>query len=180
LLNPAIPALITNPPNSILRRVSARRFLSFSIAEEKNIDLTVDLNHTISERHQGKIKSDELHYLHEDNKIRQQMREDLIRNDVGVVLNHLSTHHSVFTRRDVEKLLFKSFKDTQNPNEYLTFVEQVLGNNDVIHLGTNDKNKECYTTRHQYIQEARLRSDIEKMMRRSNHVFTNLLLTIML
>jgi Ti-type conjugative transfer relaxase TraA len=140
--------------------------------EEKNIDLTVDLNHIISERHQGKIKSDEPHYLHEDNKIRQQMREDLIRNDVGVVLNHLSTHHSVFTRRDVEKLLFKSFKDTQNPNEYLTFVEQVLGNNDVIHLGTNDKNKECYTTRHQYIQEARLRSDIEKMMRRSNHLFT--------
>src|SRR3990167_4944116 len=44
---------------------------------------------------------------------------------------------------------------------------------DVIKLGFNDRGKESYTTRHQYIQEARLRHDIEVMMKRKSHGFSN-------
>ncbi|MDP3560250.1 MAG: Ti-type conjugative transfer relaxase TraA [Legionellaceae bacterium] len=140
---------------------------------EKNIDASVDLNHFISERHQGKIKGDSHHYLSDENKIIQQARQEFALSNIENIINHLSLEHSVFTRRDVEKLLFKTFKDSQKVEEYLQLVEQVMTHKTVIHLGQNDKGKECYTTRHQYIQEARLRSDIEKMMQRKNHVFTH-------
>ncbi len=141
--------------------------------EEKNIDLSVDLNHIIAEHHQGKIKADDNHYLLDDNKIIRETRLELARANVENVIQHLASLHSVFTRRDVEKLLFKTFKDTQKADEYLTLVEQVLAHTDVINLGNNDKGRECYTTRHQYIQEARLRDNIETMMQRQNHVFVN-------
>lgn len=138
---------------------------------EKNIDVTVDLNHLIPERHQGKIKTTDNHYLLEDNKAVHQARQELARDNVETVIHHLAQQHSVFTRRDVEKLLFKTFQDSQNANEYLTLVELVLSHKNVINLGANDKGKESYTTRQQYIHEARLRHDIEKMMLRKNPIF---------
>lgn len=139
--------------------------------EEKNIDLSVDLNHFISERSYGKIKNSNEHYLLNEKQIIQQAREEFARSDIDNVINHLAQQHSVFTRRDIEKLLFKTFKDSQDAGEYLTLVERVLAHKNVIHLGANDKGKESYTTRQQYIQEARLRHDIEKMMRRGNPLF---------
>ena len=140
---------------------------------DKNIDVTVDLNHFISERHNGRMKNAEGHYLLDENKLIRQARLELILSNPENIINHLSQQHSVFTRRDVEKLLFKTFKDSQRTEDYLTLVEQVLTHKDMINLGLNGKGKESYTTRHQYIQEARLRHDLEKMMLRKNHVFTN-------
>ena len=138
---------------------------------EKNIDVTVDLNHLIPERHQGKIKTTENHYLLDDNKAVRQARQELARDNVETVIHHLAQQHSVFTRRDVEKLLFKTFQDSQNANEYLTLVELVLSHKNVINLGANDKGKESYTTRQQYIHEAQLRHDVEKLMLRKNPIF---------
>ena len=138
---------------------------------EKNIDVTVDLNHFISERHNGKMNDAEGHYLLDENKLIRQARLELALANPENIINHLSQQHSVFTRRDVEKLLFKTFKDSQKPEEYLSLVEQVLTHKDMINLGLNDKGKESYTTRHQYMQEAHLRHNLEKMMQRKNHVF---------
>ena len=141
---------------------------------EKNIDVTVDLNYFISERHSGRMKDAEGHYLLDENKLIRQARLELILSKPENIINHLSQQHSVFTRRDVEKLLFKTFKDSQRAEDYLTLVEQVLTHKDMINLGLNDKGKEeSYTTRHQYMQEARLRDDLEKMMLRKNHIFTS-------
>ncbi|MDP3705665.1 MAG: Ti-type conjugative transfer relaxase TraA [Legionellaceae bacterium] len=139
---------------------------------EKNIDVTVDLNHFISERHNGKMKDDSGHYLLNENKLIRQARLELALSNPENVINHLLQQHSVFTRRDVEKLLFKTFRDAPKPEKYLSLVELVLTHKDIINLGFNDKGKESYTTRHQYIQEANLRQDLEKMMLRNNHVFT--------
>jgi Ti-type conjugative transfer relaxase TraA len=140
---------------------------------EKNIDVTVDLNHFISERHNGKMKEADDHYLLDENRLIRQARLELALRNPENIINHLSQQHSVFTRRDVEKLLFKTFKDSQKAEEYLTLVEQVLTHKEMINLGFNDKGKESYTTRHQYRQEARLRHELEKMMLRKNHVFAH-------
>lgn len=140
---------------------------------EKNLDLAVDLNHFISERHHGKIQKKDHFYLLEENKLIQQARQEMALDNNDNLINHLSLHHSVWTRRDIEKLLFKTFKNDQKTEAYLQKVDQLLAHKDVIHIGTNDKGKECYTTRHQYIQEARLRRDIEKMLQRHHHVFAN-------
>ncbi|CZH01505.1 Ti-type conjugative transfer relaxase TraA [Legionella pneumophila serogroup 1] len=132
---------------------------------EKNLDLTVDLNHIISERHHGKLKDPHNHYLLTEKTILQQARQEVLLNDIDNVINHISTQHSVFTRRDVERLVFKTFKPNETPEGYLHWVEQILGHKDLIELGANERGQLCYTTRHQYLQEAKLRDDIEVMMK---------------
>ncbi|HFS5640563.1 TPA: Ti-type conjugative transfer relaxase TraA [Legionella pneumophila] len=132
---------------------------------EKNLDLTVDLNHIISERHHGKLKDQHNHYLLTEKTILQQARQEVLLNDIDNVINHISTQHSVFTRRDIERLVFKTIKPNETPEGYLHWVEQILGHKDLIELGTNERGQLCYTTCHQYIQEAKLRDDIEVMMK---------------
>ena len=140
---------------------------------ENNLDLAVDLNHFIPERHHGRTKNSDDHNLLNEKQIIQQAREKLALSNIDNIINHVSQQHSVFTRRDIEKLLFKTFKDTQNFAEYLNLVEQVMTNKNIINLGLNYQGKDCYTTRQQYIQEAQLRNAIEKLMQRENHVFTH-------
>ncbi|MFO9763146.1 Ti-type conjugative transfer relaxase TraA [Legionella pneumophila serogroup 1] len=132
---------------------------------EKNLDLTVDLNHLISERHHGKLKDADNHYLLTEKTILQQARLEFFLNDIDNVINHISAQHSVFTRRDVERLVFKTFQPSDTPQNYLHWVEQIMGHEDLIELGNNERGQLCYTTRHQYIQEAKLRDDIEAMMK---------------
>ncbi|HAU2256033.1 TPA: Ti-type conjugative transfer relaxase TraA [Legionella pneumophila] len=132
---------------------------------EKNLDLTVDLNHLISERHHGKLKDADNHYLLTEKTILQQARQEVFLNDIDNVINHISAQHSVFTRRDVERLIFKTFQPSDTPQNYLHWVEQIMGHEDLIELGSNELGQLCYTTRHQYIQEAKLRDDIEAMMK---------------
>ncbi|WP_032802685.1 Ti-type conjugative transfer relaxase TraA, partial [Legionella pneumophila] len=132
---------------------------------EKNLDFTVDLNHLISERHHGKLKDADNHYLLTEKTILQQARQEVLQNDIDNVINHISAQHSVFTRRDVERLIFKTFQPSDTPQNYLHWVEQIIGHEDLIELGSNERGQLCYTTRHQYIQEAKLRDDIEAMMK---------------
>lgn len=132
---------------------------------EKNLDLTVDLNHLISERHHGKLKDADNHYLLTEKTILQQARQEVFLNDIDNVINHISAQHSVFTRRDVERLVFKTFQPSDTPQNYLHWVEQIMGHEDLIELGNNERGQLCYTTRHQYIQEAKLRDHIEAMMK---------------
>ncbi|HDS3842063.1 TPA: Ti-type conjugative transfer relaxase TraA [Legionella pneumophila] len=132
---------------------------------ENNLDLTVDLNHLISERHHGKLKDADNHFLLTEKTILQQARQEVFLNDIDNVINHISAQHSVFTRRDVERLVFKTFQPSDTPQNYLHWVEQIMGHEDLIELGNNERGQLCYTTRHQYIQEAKLRDDIEAMMK---------------
>lgn len=132
---------------------------------EKNLDFTVDLNHIISERHHGKLKDTDNHYLLTEKTILQQARQEVLLDDIDNVINHISAQHSVFTRRDVERLVFKTFNSSDTPQNYLHWVEQIMGHKDLIELGSNERGQLCYTTRHQYIQEAKLRDDVEAMMK---------------
>ncbi|HAT8967769.1 TPA: Ti-type conjugative transfer relaxase TraA [Legionella pneumophila subsp. pneumophila] len=137
---------------------------------ENNLDLQVDANHLISERHRGKHHNANAHYLLEENQLIQQARMELTRDNIDFVINHLSTQYSVFTRRDVERLLFKTFQASDSPQEYLQFVERVLGHQDVVALGDNNKGQPSFTTRTHFMQEAQLLHDIEAMMVCKNHV----------
>ncbi|MFO9481341.1 Ti-type conjugative transfer relaxase TraA [Legionella pneumophila serogroup 1] len=132
---------------------------------EKNLDLKVDLNHLISERHHGKLKDADNHYLLTEKTILQQARQEVLLDDIDNVINHISAQHSVFTRRDVERLVFKTFNSSDTPQNYLHWVEQIMGHKDLLELGSNERGQLCYTTRHQYIQEAKLRDDVEAMMK---------------
>ncbi|HAT9014035.1 TPA: Ti-type conjugative transfer relaxase TraA [Legionella pneumophila subsp. pneumophila] len=131
---------------------------------ENNLDLQVDANHLISERHRGKHHNPNAHYLLEENQLIQQARLELTRDNIDFVINHLSTQYSVFTRRDVERLLFKTFQASDSPQEYLQFVERVLGHHNVVGLGDNSKGQPSFTTCSHFMQEAHLLNEIEAMM----------------
>lgn len=137
---------------------------------EQNLDLEVDANHLISERHIGQQRNSSAHYLQEENQFIQQARMEMTRDNINYVIEHLSSQHSVFTRRDVERLLFKTFSPSNNPQEYLQFVEKVLSDKGVILLGENNKGTVSYTTRSHFLQEAGLLDDIENMMHSNKHI----------
>ncbi|CAM4501945.1 MAG: ATP-dependent RecD-like DNA helicase [Legionella sp.] len=137
---------------------------------EQNLDLEVDANHLISERHRGQQRNSSAHYLQEENQLIQQARMEMTRDNINHVIEYLSSQHSVFTRRDVERLLFKTFSPSNNPQEYLQFVEKVLSDKDVILLGENNKGAVSYTTRSHFLQEAGLLDDIENMMHSNKHI----------
>ncbi|KTC97875.1 Ti-type conjugative transfer relaxase TraA [Legionella erythra] len=140
--------------------------------QEQQIDLSVDLNHLISEKHEGRNRDEANHYLREENQLIREARKELALHDLDNVLNQLSLTHSVFTRRDIETLLFKSIQPDADSAVYLNQVAQLLNHKDVISLGVNDSGIESYTTRHQYIAEGRLLSHVEKMKARQGHVYT--------
>ncbi|HIF0138891.1 TPA: Ti-type conjugative transfer relaxase TraA [Legionella anisa] len=137
---------------------------------EKETDLVVDLNHLISERHHGKLNDNNEHYLLNEKIILQQARQEFALKDINKVISHISSQHSVFTRRDVEKLLFKTFQYNEATEQNLYLIDQIMCHDEVIELGKNKQNQISYTTRGQYRQEAKLRDAIKSMMKNTNAV----------
>ena len=140
---------------------------------EKNIALTVDLNHFIAERHCSRKINGNNNYLAEENQLIKDARLDIATANIDNLVTHLYQQCSVFTRKDVEKLLFKTFNGTQNPVEYLAVVEKLLAHKHVIKLGKNNLDHDAYTTRWQYLQEVELSNNLQALMKRNNHNFND-------
>jgi len=136
---------------------------------EHGLDLSVDLNHIIPEKHEGKSRHSGGNYLQEDNKIIRDSREHIVLGDTDELIQLLSIEHSVFTRRDIEKLLFKTLKETTSSELYLVKVEELLSNKNVIELGPDERGHVTYTTRNHYMQEANLLKDVDQMNARKTH-----------
>ena len=140
---------------------------------ENNIDLSVDLNHVIPEQHEGRIRGESGHYIKETNELIRNARIELVLENTENLINQLSLNHSVFTRRDIEKLLFKTLNTPELSALHLQSVKKILYHGDVISLGANDSGIESYTTKNQYMAEGVLLNSVEKMQARNGHVFTS-------
>lgn len=139
--------------------------------QEKEIDLTVDLNHLIPERHMGTIRNSEDHYLKQDNDLIKEQRIEIALHHVDNLINHISLTDSVFTKRDIERLVFKTLNPSErNLNQFTSLVEKIIQHNDLIYLGVNDSGQQAYTTRNQYIAESHLLNTIEQLSSRKGHV----------
>jgi Ti-type conjugative transfer relaxase TraA len=136
---------------------------------EKDIDFRVDLNHVVPERHKGRINTQNSHYLGEENQLIAQIRKEVILNSVNKIIEHLYKKCSVFTRKDVERLLFKTFKPENSFHDYLAKVEQVLGHKNVIEIGEDQRGNVVYTTRQQYVEEQLLQRHLNQLMNRFSH-----------
>lgn len=118
---------------------------------EHGLNLMVDLNYIISERHTGKLYNSE-NYLHKENKLIQAQRVE-IAEDPQVFIEHITQTHSVFTRRDIERLVFKTFKNTNSESDYLYMVAKILQHSQLVKLGVNNHGIESYTTRQQWVKQ---------------------------
>lgn len=140
---------------------------------EHQLDLSVDLNHVISEKHTGRIRDKSNGYLLEEKQLIKEARAELAQSNPDVFIEQISQTHSVFTRRDIEKLVFKTFANTDSTNDYLHTVAEILEHTNIIKLGANDRGIDAYTTREHYIQEGRLLTHVEQLYARKSHVTDN-------
>lgn len=137
---------------------------------DHQLDLSVDFNHVISEKHTGRFRDDANSYVHEENQLIKAARIELALLNPEALINQISLTHSVFTRRDIERLVFKMFDKTDNVTHYLHVVTEILENKNIVKLGANDRGIKAYTTRQHYIQEGKLLHDVEQLYSRKNHV----------
>lgn len=137
---------------------------------EHQLDLSVDLNHIISERHAGRLRNETEHYKAEENQLIKSARVEIALSNPEVFLQKIMQTHSVFTRRDIERLVFKTFGHTQHSNEYLNTVAQTLAHHSVVHLGKNERGIDSYTTQEHYMREGNLLNHVEQLVTRFAHV----------
>lgn len=147
------------------------RSLQNDFFKDHNIDLSVDLNHIIPERHEGKVRGESAHYIQEENELIREAREEIALFNIDNLVNHLSLTSSVFSRRDIERLIFKTITNKDDKTHFLNCVEQILHHKDVIKLGVNDRGIDSYTTRNHYLQEAKLLDNVMQLQTRTNHVY---------
>lgn len=137
---------------------------------EHQLDLSVDLNHLISERHAGRFRNEMEHYKTEENQLIKSARVEIALSNHEVFLQKTMQTHSVFTRRDIERLVFKTFEHTQHSNEYLNSVAQTLAHHSVVYLGKNERGIDSYTTQEHYMREGNLLNHTEQLVTRITHV----------
>ncbi|MGL6030305.1 MAG: AAA family ATPase, partial [Legionella sp.] len=97
-------------------------------------------------------------------------RVEVARSNPGVFLQKIMQTHSVFTRRDIERLVFKTFAHTEHHSEYLHSVAEALAHHSVVHLGKNEHGIDSYTTHEHYLREGRLLNHVEQLYTRFNHM----------
>ena len=135
--------------------------------KEHGIDLSVDLNHVLPEEHEGRLRGKDKHYTKAQNQLVKEARRELALHDIDNFINLLSLKSSVFSRRDLERLLFKTFAGDEK--HYLIAIERILAHKDTIELGLGDDGKMRFTTRHHYIQECKLFEKIEGLSKKKSH-----------
>lgn len=148
------------------------RDLQNDFFNEHDIDLTVDINHIVSERHEGKVRDDINHYVSQENEIVKIERERIALENPENIINILSLENSVFTKRDIENLVFKTLKTPDASRQFSVIVERILNSSNIIELGLNDHGRASYTTRGQYLQEAKLLKNIEALNNSKSHIHT--------
>jgi Ti-type conjugative transfer relaxase TraA len=143
------------------------RDLQNDYAKEHDIELSVDLNHVIPEVHEGRLRGKDKHYTKEQNESIREARRELALGDMDNFINLLSMKNSVFSRRDLERLLFKTFAG--DDKHYLIAMERILAHKDIIELGLGEDGKFRFTTRHHYVQECQLFEKVDALAKKKSH-----------
>ncbi len=139
-----------------------------------DLGFTVDANHIVSMRHEGRIRGDEVHYLKEENKLRREASVEIALNDPESVLNLLGTQHAVFSERDIALLLNKN---TETKEDFETALLRLKAHKDLILLGPGDDGRDRYTTQANYQRETRMADQAYALSRHQAHPVARALVT---
>ncbi|MBB71487.1 MAG: Ti-type conjugative transfer relaxase TraA [Legionellales bacterium] len=133
--------------------------------QEFDIDLAVDENHLITQRHHGRVHNGEAHYIREENQLRREAERHMAVYQPKKVLNILSERYSVFSERDIASLLFKS---TDNREDYELALAGLKALDDLITLGHGDDGHLRYTSKQNLQKEAKLADDADTLASRNS------------
>ncbi|MBB71511.1 MAG: Ti-type conjugative transfer relaxase TraA [Legionellales bacterium] len=133
--------------------------------QEFDIDLAVDENHLITQRHHGRVHNGEAHYIREENQLRREAERHMAVYQPKKVLDILSERYSVFSERDIASLLFKS---TDNREDYELALAGLKAFDDLIILGHGDDGHLRYTSKQNLQKEAKLSDDADTLASRNS------------
>lgn len=132
---------------------------------EHGIDMVVDANHILTQRHEGRI-TDEAHYIKEENQLYREASIEIALNDPVSILNILGTKYGVFSDREIGSILSKN---TETLEQYHTALLRLKAHKELILLGPGDDGRDRYTTRANYIREADMADHAKSLMLNKNH-----------
>ena len=134
--------------------------------KKHGVDLEVDANHLISQRHEGRLRGKGAHYLREENKERRAASVEIALTDPTSVLNMLARTKGVFTEKDIAKVIFKN-TDTQE--QYQQAMNKTLAHRELVGLGTKIDGQMRYTTRSHFYREANMQDHAQILNARYTH-----------
>jgi len=130
------------------------------------MDVLVDENHLIPERHEGRIGKGERHYLKEGNQLQKKAALHVALHDSDNLLNVLSSRHAVFSERQMQSLVFKS---TETPEQFQAALLQLKNHTDMVCLGLGQDGRLHYTTRANYLKEVKLGEQALSLLNTHQH-----------
>ncbi len=134
---------------------------------KKGLSITVDINNIIPFRHYSKIKG--ANYLKEENRLIKNITRELSRRDIKNFIKLLSFKVSVFTEKDIKKLLSKIINlDVEAINQA---THKVLAHRKVIKL-VDDNGISQYTTTYHHKKEKKLFKRVDKLSKQKQHQAT--------
>ncbi len=120
------------------------RFSQNHFFEKEKLEITVDENFLIAQRHHGRVRGKEAHYLFDENQLRIDLSVEIALTDPSAVLNELGKKYTVFTEKNINQLLKKN---TQTPEQFDTAINKLKAHPDLILLGAGDDGFDRFTTR---------------------------------
>ena len=134
----------------------------------QGLSLSVDPNHLISMRHEGRVGSDdEPHYLRDDNALRQARCVEIALHDPDALLNMLASKQAVFNEQELAKTIHRY---TDSAQDFQRAMARVLAHEDCVSLGIGADGRETYTTRQNYLREAIMADQATGLFARNDHV----------
>jgi Ti-type conjugative transfer relaxase TraA len=121
--------------------------------EKEKLEIIVDENFLIPQRHQGRVRGAEAHYLFEENQLRREASIEIAITDPVAVLNELGRKYTVFTQKNIDQIIKKN---TETPEQKAQALSNLMSHPDLVLLGAGDDGRDRYTTRSNYELESQL------------------------
>lgn len=130
---------------------------------EHSINLEVDANYLIPQKHEGRIRGQEAHYTHEENQLRYEACVELALHHPTVVLNELTQYKTVFSDKDIDWILTKN---TNSESQKIEALSAIKSDSSLISLGLGEDGRERYTTTSSLEAEMTLSEHAEQLARK--------------
>ncbi len=143
-----------------------RQFQNEFFAGE-NLDFAVDPNHLVTTTHRGRHHNDDrADYVDAKNEYARELEHEIALHHPEAVLNQLSQQFTIFSERDMARVLNKA---TKTAEEFQTAMLKLKAHPSLIALGPGDDGRERFTTRELMQVESQLQEDAFKLQKKNDH-----------
>lgn len=128
--------------------------------EKEKLDITVDENFLIAQRHHGRVRGARAHYLREENDLRREASIEIALTDPFAVLNELGRKYTVFSEKQIDQILKKN---TETPAQKEEALAALKSHPDLILLGAGDDGRDRFTTRANFHLESQISENAQSL-----------------